>query len=147
MHAPLLDTSKTHQIRCQLIYQLSYLVTKYHRLSCHSCTRIRYWHRRITVPMVSQPCHRTVNVTLSITFFYVCMCRTLFVRRFRAFKDDSSVTILLGLCIYGFMCGVCLVITKTRLFKNMWKISPPKPENFQIKNPDIFHITAQNIYR
>ena len=25
------------------------------------------------------------------------------------------------------------------------KISPPKTENFQIKNPDIFHISAQNI--
>ena len=25
------------------------------------------------------------------------------------------------------------------------KISPPKTENFQIKNSDIFHISAQNI--
>ena len=31
-------------------------------------------------------------------------------------------------------------ITKTRLFK--WKISSPKTENFQIKNSDIFHISA-----
>ena len=28
---------------------------------------------------------------------------------------------------------------------NIWKISPPKTENFQIKNSDIFHISAQNI--
>ena len=27
----------------------------------------------------------------------------------------------------------------------MLKISPPKYENFQIKNSDIFHISAQNI--
>ena len=35
-------------------------------------------------------------------------------------------------------------VTKTRLFKYM-EISPPKTENFQIKNSDIFHISAQNI--
>ena len=41
-------------------------------------------------------------------------------------------------------------ITKTRLFKYSEKISPPKPESFQIKNSEIFfffifHISAQNI--
>ena len=30
-------------------------------------------------------------------------------------------------------------------YSNIWKISPPKTENFQIKNSDIFHICAQNI--
>ena len=35
-------------------------------------------------------------------------------------------------------------ITKTRLFKYI-EISRPKTENFQIKNSDIFHISAQNI--
>ena len=35
-------------------------------------------------------------------------------------------------------------ITKTRLYKYI-EISPPKTENFQIKNSDIFHISAQNI--
>ena len=31
-------------------------------------------------------------------------------------------------------------------YSNMWKISPSKKtENFQIKNSDIFHISAQNI--
>ena len=35
-------------------------------------------------------------------------------------------------------------ITKTRL-SNILKISPPKNENFQIKNLDIFHTSAQNI--
>ena len=33
-------------------------------------------------------------------------------------------------------------ITKTRLFKYK-KISLPKTENFQVKNSDIFHISAQ----
>ena len=30
-------------------------------------------------------------------------------------------------------------------YSNIMKILPPKNENFQIKNPDIFHISAQNI--
>ena len=36
--------------------------------------------------------------------------------------------------------------TKPRLFKNcILKISPPKTESFQIKNSDIFHISAKKI--
>ena len=38
-----------------------------------------------------------------------------------------------------------LHITKTRLIKYINKISPPKYENFQMKNSDIFLISAQNI--
>ena len=38
-----------------------------------------------------------------------------------------------------------LDITKTRLFKYIQKISPPKTENFQIKKFAMFHISAQNI--
>ena len=30
-------------------------------------------------------------------------------------------------------------------FSNILKTLPPKKENFQIKNSDIFHISAQNI--
>ena len=30
-------------------------------------------------------------------------------------------------------------------YSNILKILPPKNENFQIKNPEIFHIFAQNI--
>ena len=30
-------------------------------------------------------------------------------------------------------------------YSNIKKISPPKTENFQIKNSDSFHISAQNI--
>ena len=37
-------------------------------------------------------------------------------------------------------------ITKTRLFKYLEKISPPKTDNFQIKKTlNFFHISAQNI--
>ena len=30
-------------------------------------------------------------------------------------------------------------------YSNVLKILPPKNENFQLKNPDIFHTSAQNI--
>ena len=36
-------------------------------------------------------------------------------------------------------------ITKTRLFKYTENFIPPKYENFQIKNSDIFQISSQNI--
>ena len=42
-------------------------------------------------------------------------------------------------CIY-----LIIVITKTRLFKYIENFKA-KNENFQIKNADIFHISAQNI--
>ena len=38
-----------------------------------------------------------------------------------------------------------LNITKTRLFKYIENFTSKKTENFQIKNSDIFHISAQNI--
>ena len=36
-------------------------------------------------------------------------------------------------------------ITKTRLFKYIENVITLKIENFQIKNPDNFHISAQNV--
>ena len=39
----------------------------------------------------------------------------------------------------------CHIVTKTRLFKYILKISPPKTENFQIKVLIFFHISAQNV--
>ena len=37
------------------------------------------------------------------------------------------------------------VITKTCLFKYTENLTTKKNENFQIKNSDIFHVSAQNI--
>ena len=34
---------------------------------------------------------------------------------------------------------------RKQAYSNILKILPPKNENFQIKNPDIFHTSAQNI--
>ena len=38
-----------------------------------------------------------------------------------------------------------LDILRKHAYSNILKILPPKNENFQIKNSDIFHISAQNI--
>ena len=37
-----------------------------------------------------------------------------------------------------------LTALRKHAYSNILKISPPKTENFQIKNSDIFHISAQN---
>ena len=37
------------------------------------------------------------------------------------------------------------IFTAFSHYSNILKILPPKNENFQIKNSDIFHISAQNI--
>ena len=41
-------------------------------------------------------------------------------------------------------CRFCIAVTKTSLFKYTENFTT-KNENFQIKNLDIFHISAQNI--
>ena len=38
-----------------------------------------------------------------------------------------------------------LLTLQKHAYSNTLKILPPKNENFQIKNSDIFHISAQNI--
>ena len=38
----------------------------------------------------------------------------------------------------------CIALRK-QAYSNALKIAPPKTENFQIKNSDIFYISAQNI--
>ena len=38
-----------------------------------------------------------------------------------------------------------IISLRKHAYSNILKILPPKNENFQIKNADIFHISAQNI--
>ena len=38
-----------------------------------------------------------------------------------------------------------MITLRKHAYSNILKILPPKNENFQIKSPDIFHISAQNI--
>ena len=47
---------------------------------------------------------------------------------------------------YSAKYSFCVEITlRKHAYSNIYKISPPRTEYFQIKNPDIFHISAQNI--
>ena len=45
----------------------------------------------------------------------------------------------------AFTIASLLFIMKTRLFNYIENFTTKKNENCQIKNPDIFHISAQNI--
>ena len=66
--------------------------------------------------------------------------------------SQKSIVIFTVLYDVGFLSWIrCLfrpesiAITKTRLFKYIENFTTIKIENFQIKNPDIFHISAKNI--
>ena len=47
--------------------------------------------------------------------------------------------------LYVILRLIIFYITKTCPYSNILKILQPKTEYFQIKNSDIFHISAQNI--
>ena len=54
-----------------------------------------------------------------------------------------------GVCQYNLQYPMILLVDATlrkHAYSYILKILPPKNENFQIKNSDIFHISAQNIY-
>ena len=57
------------------------------------------------------------------------------------FKDNMVMMMIL--CVCFFVVVFFSSIAKTSLFKYVQK--SPKTENLQIKNSDIFHISAQNI--
>ena len=61
----------------------------------------------------------------------------------------QSNLLRLSRCFHGgtFFIKSSVVFNSLRkhAYSNIKKISPPKTENFQIKNSDIFHISAQNI--
>ena len=50
-----------------------------------------------------------------------------------------------ALTAYIFTWRVLMVSLRKHAYLNILKILPPKNENFQIKNADIFHTSAQNI--
>ena len=54
--------------------------------------------------------------------------------------NDISEQIVEGMYLFD----TYETITKTH-YSNILKISAPKTENFQIKNSDIFHTSAQNL--
>ena len=68
-----------------------------------------------------------VLLCMSVLVFSFCLC-----------------TVLISSCVASKRLCFAIVITKTRLFKYTENFTT-KNENFQIKNSDIFHISAQNI--
>ena len=60
----------------------------------------------------------------------------------------TSQSTLLAKNSFIVMLGVSRFIAtplQKHAYSNIKKISPPKTENFQVKNSDFFHISAQNI--
>ena len=72
-------------------------------------------------------------------FIIICVkiCKSLF-------SGDKCVLILPILDPYSSHMTLPMSLRK-HAYSNIQKILPPKNENFQIKNSDIFHISAQNI--
>ena len=61
--------------------------------------------------------------------------------RFFCYDSSSFLCRLMQLCD-----GALQKLTlRKHAYSNLLKISTPKTENFQIKNSDIFHVSAQNI--
>ena len=63
--------------------------------------------------------------------FFVCLCFFFF--SFFFYYGITKLSIFAALSF------------RKHAYSTILKILPPKNENFQIKNPDIFHISAQNI--
>ena len=69
-------------------------------------------------------------------FFYILEC-TPFQKGFDVEESKQVITNVISLVNPGAL--------RKHAYSNILKILPPKKENFQIKNSDIFHISAQNI--
>ena len=51
-----------------------------------------------------------------------------------------------GMCSIRFFIRVFVILAlRKHAYSNILKILQPKKENFQVKNSDIFHVSAQNI--
>ena len=57
------------------------------------------------------------------------------------YKQDISKTVSANVQA----CRDLVCSLRKHVYSNILKVLPPKNENFQIKNCDIFHISAQNI--
>ena len=61
-------------------------------------------------------------------------------------KNNLTYETLLNIKLLSLMFDIqsCLILRK-HAYSNILKFLPPKYENFQMKNSDNFHISAQNI--
>ena len=65
-------------------------------------------------------------------------------------KTQLAALLFFGLthvyCLSLFVCSsISVIVLRKHAYSNILKILQPKKEIFQIKNSDIFHISAQNI--
>ena len=61
----------------------------------------------------------------------------------RVYMYSNSLS--LSICNAFLLCSSTRAILRKHAYSNILKILPPKNENFQIKNSNIFHNSAQNI--
>ena len=87
--------------------------------------------------------HIEINFVPLLPFFQVCTSLIVKLFCFLEVCTTSLLCVSLEDCA-SWLSSILGNITKTRHFKYT-EILPPKNENFQIKNSDIFHISAQNI--
>ena len=61
-------------------------------------------------------------------------------------RQFLNVILLVKLCQFvSSMAGYYCITLQKHAYSNILRILPPKNENFQVKNSDIFHISAQKI--
>ena len=61
------------------------------------------------------------------------------------FSTKFRMKFVFMLCMQDIKIGRRHFALRKHAYSTVLKILPPKNENFQIKNSDIFHISAQNI--
>ena len=91
-----------------------------------------FFYLRILISALSNDVNTICDATSS----------TLVARRDNVLKGNISFWELQSFLVYRIRISASL---RKHAYSNILKIFPPKNENFQIKNSNIFHISAQNI--
>ena len=66
-------------------------------------------------------------------------------RRRKQEQEVKSIESVLEILLQCSWDAIFFQTLRKHAYSNILKILPPKKENFQIKNSDIFHISAQNL--
>ena len=83
--------------------------------------------------------YEEIRTKQDFSYISVCSLSILYNSKFILMATSFGTNVVVVMRIY------CNIIMKTRRFKYIENFTTIKIENFQIKNPDIFHISAQNI--
>ena len=94
------------------------------------------------------------NIMINIQFCYLKLDRLQFslfytqndmMEKLQNERSKCTVTYFIYCTWYIILYLQVHFTLRKHAYSNIWKISPSKTENFQIKISDIFHISAQNI--